>query len=51
MYRMFSHAGLLEIWKDTYCTADHARCVRFQAAAKGHPVADNLLPNGKLLKK
>ncbi|MCC6213606.1 MAG: hypothetical protein IT376_01970 [Polyangiaceae bacterium] len=51
MFEWFSLAASLEVWKTNYCRADFTRCARFEASARGRPVAPNLLPNGSLLRK
>lgn len=51
MYKIFTYAGTLRIWQDNYCTGNFAKCARYQLTCSGNPVPDNLLPNGKLLKK
>jgi hypothetical protein len=49
LFPLFSQESFLAIWKSTYCEADHARCSRYIASAKGEVVAATLLPNGKHL--
>ncbi len=51
MYGLFRLAGTLATWKVRYCQSDFTACERFKLSACGSHVADNLLPNGQLLKK
>jgi hypothetical protein len=51
MYRVFTLAGALEVWKLNYCRADYARCERYKRTIAGQPVPVNLMPNGALLRK
>lgn len=51
MFEWFSLAASLEVWKTNYCRDAFTRCARFEASARGRPVAPNLLPNGSLLRK
>ena len=50
MFAQFNLQSMLRIWQIKYCEGDYARCVRYQTAASGQPVAPSLLPNGSLLK-
>ena len=50
MFAQFKLQSMLRIWQIKYCEGDYARCVRYQTAASGQPVAPSLLPNGGLLK-
>ena len=51
MYGLFRYAGTLGAWKLRYCTADYARCARYQRPLAGRHVPTNLMPNGALLNK
>ena len=51
MFGLFSLAGTLATWKTNYCSADYARCERFQRSLQGRTVPNNLMPNGALLRK
>jgi hypothetical protein len=51
MFGLFSLAGALATWKTNYCSADYARCERYQRALQGRVVPNNLMPNGALLRK
>ena len=51
MYALFRHAGTLSVWKTNYCTSTFENCARYRLSREARPVADNLLPNGTLLRK
>ena len=51
MYSLFRMAGTLKVWQTNYCTSSYEGCARFKLAREARPVADNLLPNGTLLRK
>ena len=51
MYSLFNLAGTLAVWTTNYCNAEFTACKRYQTAARGEPVAKNLLPNGTRLRK
>lgn len=51
MYQLFNLSGTLAVWQTNYCSADFERCERFRRSARGEPVPQNLLPNGKSLNR
>lgn len=51
MYDLFTYSGTLAVWKINYCTGDYTRCARYDTRRQDKPVPQNLMPNGKLLKK
>lgn len=51
MFRLFTLSGTLAVWQTNYCSSDFERCERYKRACLGEAVPENLLPNGKLLKK
>ena len=51
MFPLFKMAGALEVWKINYCTSDFSSCARYQQSCAAEQVPDELLPNGKLLKR
>lgn len=51
MYPLLSLSGTLKTWQIRYCTADYEKCARYQRAARGLPVAPELMPNGALLRR
>ncbi len=51
MFPLFKMAGALQVWKINYCTGDFAACARYRLACKAEQVPDELLPNGRILKR
>ena len=49
LFAVFTMNSALTVWKSNYCTAEFARCARYQLSEAGKPVPRNLLPNGKSL--
>jgi hypothetical protein len=49
LFAVFTMNSALTVWKTNYCSADYARCARFQLSGAGKSVPQNLLPNGKTL--
>lgn len=49
MYKLFRLAGMQGMWQSLYCHSDYERCERYRLDAKGQPVPQHLLPDGKLL--
>lgn len=49
MFKLFTHSGTVQIWKDNYCQGEFTNCARYQRSQKGQIVPQNLLPNGKQL--
>lgn len=51
MYPLFTMSGMLSVWKTNYCADKFTQCARYKLSTEAKPVPDNLLPNGKLLRK
>ncbi len=50
MFELLRLAGALKTWQIRYCGGDYHVCSRYQRAALGKPVPQNLMPNGQLLR-
>jgi hypothetical protein len=48
MKRFYEEGKLDKKWVKNYCWQDHKNCKRYEAAEKGIPHPDNMLPNGKI---
>jgi hypothetical protein len=51
MYQLFTLSGTLAVWQTRYCQAEFEKCERYKKTARGEPVPNNLMPNGRSLNK
>jgi hypothetical protein len=49
LFPIFTLTTTLKMWQIRYCDGDYDKCERYLRSTRGEAVADNLLPNGKLL--
>jgi hypothetical protein len=51
LYKHFTVAPVLEIWKVRYCASDKRfpTCARHKLSTQRRPVPPNLLPNGDMM--
>ena len=51
MYQLFTLSGTLAVWQTRYCQDKFENCERYKKTQRGEVVPNNLMPNGRLLKK
>jgi hypothetical protein len=51
LFPCFSSSNSLGFWKGFFCDSRFEGCVRFQMSLRGETPPDDLLPNGKHLRK
>jgi len=51
LFPLFKISGALQVWKINYCESNYTNCARFKMTCSAELVPDELLPNGKLLRR
>jgi hypothetical protein len=51
LFPLFKMSGALQVWKINYCESNFTSCERYKLTCAAEQVPDELLPNGKRLRR